>query len=415
MTASAGAADLPRIKLPDYIISGIEEATKVQGDRLPTSISSVVSSPEATKSVRPELTAQSVWTSQSKPEIINHLKRGYYRSTVYGGGFGAYGLDGGLVYAKPKVTRMGGAALNRSPHRITTGKASNRRIQYDEVHRFKGCVSIYPRAIYNLDRFQLLDSLDDHSAQRSDLTFDFFLNPWATSAGGFNGYISCYGWRYSSLEDLSGFSSRSDLRHNIRAGNGRLESELFFALENIHDDSDNLQLINLTSSYLFQPHQNLLVEGGGSFYAGKSVSGDQRGGVFPHLEAKVRLPVEGTLSLTYKPTVRFNDTRSILKEWRVLDAKARGTIAEEYNNLSLFYDRFITDDLEVKIGGFMTRSRHELFAVPDTSGEWFPVSRRLSSAGIRLTFDYNIDHLIHLQLHCRYANPRTSGAGPGDH
>ena len=233
------AADLPEIELPEYIISGIEKATRVRGDRLPTSITSAIVSPDAISPSRPELTALSIRSLPSKPSTDRRLKPGYWNAGISGGGFRMFGVNGCLVYAMPKVTRMGTVRLIHSPHRINIGETYGWRVRYGETHTFKGDVSICPRVTYDFNEFNLLDSLDNHRARRGDLKVDLFLSPWSTPVGAFTGYANWDGWRYSSLSDLSGFTSVFNLKHNLSLATGKLESDVFFGLENVKEDDDN--------------------------------------------------------------------------------------------------------------------------------------------------------------------------------
>lgn len=412
----AVSAELPQIEMPEYIISGIEKATRLEGNRLLTSITSTMSVPGATAHYRPELIALPTWTPPSRKTLTTRLKPLLWSIGTTGGGFGMAAVSGDIIYNRMKVTRRANAAFHRPPRRINAGELSVLNAEYGEIHRISEKFSIFPGITYDQKEYTLLNGNGGFETRRSDLMLSLFVEPVMTPVGSFAGYIGGGGWEYSSLDDLSGRVGSFRLRHDLPAWSGRFEDELYYAAEEITNDDNHLQLIKFSTVYSLLLHSNISTAAGGVFYTGSTVDGGSVQGVQPHVKIEIRMPLQSILALTYRPSPEFHSFGNNLDIYPVLDTAVRGYITEDVSRLALRYSMFMNSGLELSVDGFRNETRHVTFAIPipDTVDKWRPVSRRLSSKGFELKCEFRLRGLTSIGIFGRVEDARTSGAGQGD-
>ena len=396
------------------MIIGVEKAIRLEGNRIPASVISVISKPKMSESERPGLSLLQIWTPPSKPTIQKEFSSGYWNTGITGGWFQLFELNGDLIYAKPKVTRRGNATLYHPERRIQAGRKLDVKCQYNELHRLGNILSFNAKVNYETNEYSLASADSCYDTRRSDLKLSMLINPLTTSIGSFTGYTTFGGWTYSSKSKLTGSNTQINVKHNLELYEGALETTLFYSVESNDIDNESLMLGYLTTSYCLSPYPDLLFSAGGTIYTGQSADGQPRSGVAPQIKIEGNLPVGGILSLSFNPTVRFFSSQNTLRQSPVLDPTARVYISEEIFNLTFAYRRYFGSDLEATAALFWNDTRHTMFTVPVYSGGWIPVSRRLERLGLKINFDYNIISDASIHLHTQFLQARTSGTGSGD-
>jgi hypothetical protein len=180
---SAGAVELPPIELPEYIIAGVEQATRITGARIPVGVSARIGVPAESPVSRPKLLTASVWTPPQQPALLLPLGEGSWRSYLGGSGFGKG--EAGIELARARSSVSYGAAMGvlKPPNRSGAGAGLDRGIRGLIYGRVGRAGVLAPEIGFGRSSFTLNQAMGGGKRDWTDAYLGFGFSPLSTGAG----------------------------------------------------------------------------------------------------------------------------------------------------------------------------------------------------------------------------------------
>ncbi|MBT7789615.1 MAG: hypothetical protein HN757_12130, partial [Calditrichaeota bacterium] len=336
LTASAAPRDnLPEIDLPDFVISGVEQATLVRGDRLSyNALSPEITTPDILISSRPEMSTHSVNIIQSRPEVDVGPDRDFKFVDMYAGNVFGFGLKHGMGFDYRESVITGMLWLNSPPRLYEFGEGANMgvklganvKIPQDVILKFS---SEYSSTQFNLPDRYMWGEIDN---EWRDMTLSGSFTPLTTSIGSFSGQYKFNHWSLNEFDNqpasqISANQSRFSLRHETSGFNGQFETVVEGIFEPLDQDSKNLTLLKGKVNFgWWEPTATSVRIGFGlNVYSGTSSGTGDISGVQPNVKTIWNPTFGGLVFLKWNPDVNGHSLRSTMRSFPMLGGSNRSS------------------------------------------------------------------------------------------
>ena len=356
---SASTDELPSIDLPDFVISGVEQATLIRGDRLILNVlNPEITTPGLIISLRPSMASHSVNIVPSRPEVIVDPNRDFGYADLYAGNFYGAGVRFGLGTSWDRYIITGSGWYNYPPRLFNIGEnvngggsiGINVKIPRDVILHFD---SEFSRSSFYLPGGYDLDAGVDNDWQ--DFRLEGSSTPLTTEIGSFSGWYKFHHWLLngefsSGIDDLSANQNSFSLIHEIPAFNGRIETSVNGLFEPLDLDSKNLSLITGKVNFgWWKPKAALLRIGFGfNVYSGSSGGSDKVNGFQPNFKAIWSPTIGGLVFLKWNPNVFGHSLRSTMQQLPMLTDVSRGSIAVDKARVEFGYELRILNSTDIR-------------------------------------------------------------------
>ena len=338
----AAAEPLPQIEMPEVVISGVERATVIRAERLPTSLSS----PEFAafpgfSNERPAIQAQSVEIIPSRPLPTDIPRFAFIGGRLGGGNLAA--LNGRLEAGVPFHALSLGlhTQFDKLPRRIDAGALHTSRWEFDATHD----MPLQSRAFYKLgyseDGFRLVDVLGD--LQWKDFYGGVNMSPAISPVGVFAGNFGFDVWDANVPGQRGGSEWQGSLNHRVNLRLVELESRLSCQYEAWDTDIDQLGVIGFSSLADFQALESVEIRAGLAGYSGYTTRFGHQTGIDPRVETNWNLSRIERVSMEWMPGYEVFPTREIVHNYPMIVHNTGGSIAEDFARLQLTYLRRVGD------------------------------------------------------------------------
>jgi len=407
---SAGAVELPPIELPEYIIAGVEQATRITGARIPVGVSARIGVPAESPVSRPKLLTASVWTPPQQPALLLPLGEGSWRSYLGGGGFGKG--EAGIELARARSSVSYGAAMGvlKPPNRSGAGAGLDRGIRGLIYGRVGRAGVLAPEIGFGRSSFTLNQAMGGGKRDWTDAYLGFGFSPLSTGAGLLTAGSCLDRWSLSGTGKIVAMRYQLDARHSLPLGSGCLESSVDAVAEPTEQGDDKLGLLQVVTMYRLR-HHSINYLAGFRLYTGAAAVGTPRRGATPVLGLEWRLAGESTVSLVGDPEPNLLSLRSLFRSAPMISDSSRGSILEETGHLRMGFTTLLSRRIRINLNLSHRSVRHYPFAVPTSVGDWEIEYRRLNLTGAEVQVDYAFDGGAGIGLN---ANVRKAETKPPD-
>ena len=401
LTASAAPRDnLPEIDLPDFVISGVEQATLVRGDRLSyNALSPEITTPDILISSRPEMSTHSVNIVQSRPEVAINPDRSYKYADVYAGNIFGGGTKFGLGTSWKQTIVSGSGWYNSPPRLFEFGESSNIGAHIGVNIKFFSNVILNLSSKYSSTQFHLPEPLllGGPDNDWRDIILSGNLTPLLTTLGSFSGRYKFNHWSLNQFDDndgndLSANQSAFSLTHEIYAFKGQFETTFDGLFEPLEQNSKNLTLLKGKISFgWWEPNDSRLRIGFGlNVYSGNSTDTDEVSGVQPQLKVMWNTIFDGLVFLRWNPNAYGHSLRTIMNDFPMLSNYEGSSIAVDKAKVEVGYEMRIFNS--TNIGFQTTYSNTENYPIIDPiRNERFPLKYvQIESISLNLDIEYDI-------------------------
>jgi len=391
---SAPEEELPTIELPEFVISGVERATLIRGNRLAMADNlPEIIMPGPFNRIRPDITSPSIDIVPMRPKIIPVTNDLYYCIAAYGGGFGSFGAQFGLGWRWGKNILSTEGLYDRPPRRTAAG----------DKQRMSGSVSINRHikreSILDLiakveDRTYLLNENTDQERSWQDFSLNTSITPIHSSIGQFSGRLYVNRWFLNGNDFLI---SDVNIAHYIRHSKGHFETIMNWTSEKTYPNRD-VSLLSGKIEY-YRPASSIdWIKVGLNLYIGNPPLTNKLTGVRPHISVTYRPVPDGTAYLKFSPEPHFVSSRSLIDRFPMVCSDLRTIVIEDDIRLIMGYDHYLTDRLLFKVSAqyvnsdylFLSSRDREPFMYQILVRDFYSVSARFS-AGYEFYPDANVE------------------------
>jgi len=423
--------------MPEYVISGVEKATAVLGERLAGGVASNSSVTNEIEQERPDLTPNIVSIPMESPGILAPLGQGFLRVSGNAGllksGEGEGELAGqklpsayythfvltsfprrnysnaALFNGEREIGASGEVALDASYARDVTPQVILEpaiKTGWREFKKIEGAATPVIRKLFNLEMYA-------------------HLTPVKVGSGSLLG-----GFDYSLLDiqgglKQSGSLDRLTLNYIRPAFRGSIESILDFNGELVGSDRKAHNLLRIESLYRERLGENVVGSAGLTGHIGNTAKwdrqpttsisstglGESRQGLYPVVILCWKPPFGGIINSSYQPRASFASYRSLMLEYPMIDSLSRGSTVEATNRFNIGYGTSITDNFRTAIRWEWLSERHRPFIAPNGANEWTVVTRRAFTNSIEISADAELPAGIGLGVRGGYIDATTNSTG----
>lgn len=413
-TGLLSATELPQIELPEYVISGIERATRIAADRLETGQSTEIIPARFPDLVRPSLMAASAWLPPSRPEFTLTRMADNIKTSVAGGSFGKAGLSINFVRHLSGALLIGDGFIRNHANRIGIGEKWEWRSGGTALIALGKVGVISSRLGFAQNAFDVKVGSDTKTRQWSDFTITVLSNELHTPVGRVAEQIRFDSWQRTGFGDLAGSTYDIHLVHNIPVNTGWLETKVWVAGESIAGDKHQLGLASAQLRYGRRYNSNVHIWLGMLAFAGSSVGGESRGRGVVHLGMDFKPGFDGLFRLFWHPAPVFQPVSHLTNKWKPLHYVSRGAVTEPLGRLSAQYQRDLRKNLDVKLQVNWMSARHVPFPVVDTDQSLIVVTRKLTRYGFGGRMKWSVTPKLSMSIAGERVISSTSGSASGD-
>lgn len=404
---SAISEELPQIELPEYVITGIEKAIRISGDKLPVkSVPRSISLRQLQPTNRPELIATGIMQAPTRPDISTVLNEGRLNASITGGQFTMFG--GSVDHAKvlESWTLTAESAYDHHPNRTTPGMSSAYSAGISGTTYITEKNGISTHLSFDRSGFNLNDGLSDKSGYISDFQFSATTAPARLFSGRFAAYVS-----YDKLKIDQYVTKDSDLlalnlNYSTKLASGWLESRASVS----YDSYSDLSLVTLSSGYNQPIWLGWMARISGTLAAAQnSIPGDLTNGYIGFALEHPSL-FGGKVTLLRDSGVEMHYMKALMNRWYMVESAS--TVSETTSNLTLHYERDITDRLTGNMSVASITKRHEPFPVL-SSGSWNLEPRRIGTLLSTARLDYELAYSLTALAYAINDQSESHGISPG--
>jgi len=437
VSTSLHAESLPVIQLPDYVISGVEKATAVNGERLTTSATMNAQIPGESGSMRPRFVSSDADAPPEMPGILAPLGNGNIRASVLAGMRDWMEADASLTgqtlpvgyrvginwkspisrtFADPRnlggtgtvgvidVLGLSGAyARDVSTQSIIETEVITKSLGFNKFIRFQSPVE---RNLFSLSL----------TARTTPILIG------KSSLNGLFEYIYCSsegtGDQSSSLDHLA-------LNYSRMLGTDRLESKLELSTEAVGEDTRSHYLLLLSNQMYRRLWSDLNVSVGLNVYIGNAQVNSalspippansgvwgSTSGIRPTVEFEWTPPVGGISRIAYLPQIEFITHHNTVLQYPMLDTSARGATVEGVYRFLLGYQTRLTDAAQVGVEIETRADRYKPYLSYVGADDWRIVSRRSEATVTTFSGNFSLPRRIGLGGFIRFTDEQTNESG----
>lgn len=401
--------ELPQIELPEYVITGVEKATRISGDKLPvTSMPQLITPRQMRATGRPDLIPSGIVHTPTRPDISAILSDGRFNASITGGQYEleAVSVDFAKVLNDWTINAKSGFAHypKRSGH--TTYPTFSAEISGTSYIAERSLVTT--QLSFIKDIFHLVGPFYQEYCSTSDFQLSSTLAPISFGKGRFAAFIS-----YDRLKIEPYYRRDSDLfalnlNFDTKLGSGWFESRF----SGWYDRYDDVSLITIAGEYNQSIWYGWMMRFGGTLASTKnSPSGNFTNGYFTVSLERPSL-FGGRVRLLRDAGVDMISMKSLMNRWYMVEPVSM--VSEMVSRIALYYDREFTDRLR---GAFSVENRvkrHEPFPLFSNSREWVIEPRRLESLLTAVKIDYEIDRSLSASMYAINDQAVSYGRSTGE-
>jgi hypothetical protein len=385
MVSGGRAAGLPVIEMPKYVITGVEQATALSGNRIPTESSARFLVPEFIPENRPVISLDILDTPIETPALL----------TAMGGGFteveatlGAFGKVSGRITTAAENLLTGyivETGIEHYPMRTAVGPKLHGFVQGGGVRWMGQETTFSPSIDLSNQTFVRRGLVENETNSLFSIGFQAGITPVELSGGRLYGHFLYDLGILDGHRDLSGSHDRLLLGFNRELWQGWLDSKVGIEVEAVSADKASHSNYSLESLYSRQSSDRLLWRAGLIAYTGKIVK---------HSDATVSSATEGRSGVGFqvgmtwhnspKSTVdidlvsrpRFESFGKLFTQMMTLDSTARGVTVESPIALHGSYNRLLSPTSRLRVSATYCTERHRPFWVETAEKNWRVITRK---------------------------------------
>ncbi len=349
--------ELPEIELPEYVITGIERATRIRGHRMERSISpNSIILPQDRDSNRPALSAFQLWEPPIRPDLTLGLGRGSWSVGLTGGGFGLLNVNGNFVRDLENIIVSGHGWYDNFPHRIEPGNVSTKGIEVKSSVKFINNSSLTANIGMEGREIDLISNGDTYARKTSLSTFSVSTSSIPLGFGQMSLYGSVGLYNVSDDENINSTEGIFKVQHSKSLLRGWLESNL-----SIHGESwDSVKLFKLNTKYHYQLPSDWFIMVGGGVYTGNAIDNQSRSGGGLNLGLRHPSLFGGRFEVQWETDADFVSMNSLNDTWSVVVPISS---ISESKSISVKYHSKITEHIDLKLSLHRLDQLHTQFPV----------------------------------------------------
>ncbi len=438
-------ADLPEIEMQEYVISGVEQATRIYGTRIPlgewTPVIKIPGSPEQT---RPDLQASSISIIPVRPELVADRTLHNFSGGAFGGNFGAFGAGVNGCYDFNNGGFVHNAQLNFSagyvdyPRRLEPGEATRLNANVSAASFISGRTQIAAGAGYRSQEFILNDTLRSRRTLDA-LTANFGLSALNLFQGNFNALIDYGAWSVDKVNAavnggaVEGLSLAAQMKYDYFLSKGMIQSRFGFFSETLEEFTDAKSIFDLRFYYLRLVYYKKLMHKmnlgvGVDASAGEHYADDGMRSINPYVVFRWGAVPNGAFDFTIDPHSKPVTLRELFSRWTMLDEPPQNVLPQESEptkwflnpiieetpiRMSASYRHSIANSFEASVKGTYRESEQYPYLVPfDSQGlGWTLGLASLTSAKGELSVRYRHERFVEAVAYAAIENAQLEEAG----
>jgi hypothetical protein len=391
----AGEENLPLIKLPEYVISGVEQATAIPGVKIQPELSVVISLPTSQSSDRPLLQSPTGRTLIENPNLFRPVGGGSTKVEASLGSFRDAQVEAVTCTEWQESGYSLQGAAGQKSRRTTTGAGASYGLKGDVVRWFGSDVLIYPALKFDANMFHRYTEssvspvipLSSTEHTQSEIGLGVSVTPVSVADGTLGGAFEFQHLRLDSKRDITASLDRLYLQHSTALKSGSLTNRLGIDVEVVSIDNEGTALYALESTYAQKISSSFLVRGGGILHFGKAF-GNPRAGAAPSRESRSGLALQaglsfmpefgGVIDVDYQPGAALVSTLDLHRSWGMLDSSARGKVIQRPFRLTASYARPLPGMARIEISTSYFKELHRPYLYP-AAGGYYTIAGATSS------------------------------------
>jgi len=421
-TIKSFAADLPVIEMPQYIITGIEQATALTGKKIPPENSAKFVVPEVTPDLRPLIPLNIVVTPDERLGLLRPVGGGFTEAQALVGSFGKV-LANGLTASESLTTGYKvETGFERFPMRTESGPELEWRAAGNSIHWLGSETTFSPKLFTIYRSFQR--RVPTGSVQNSLL--EIGLKAGSSPISLFDGSLA---WLFQvdlqSLDDRRELSASHDLLQFDYSRNfkdGWLDLRAKLEIEAVSHDRASHSLYLIESIYSAQFDHRLLWRAGLVAYTGGSIATpvqvspgvrESRSGAGILAGLTYKMSPVTTIDVDVAPRPRFESFGEVFAGQMVLDSTARGVTVEKPVAITARLRNRINQQTQISANVSYSSDRHRPFLTTLHSGDWSIVTRKASIISGQIEVEVEPTERLGVRLYTGVTTVSSEGFDPG--